>query len=155
LLCETRNLLYVSDIGCIRCIDIESRSVTTIAGVPLQHAYRNGPSSSAQFNFPHGLAFDPAGNLIVCDSGNNVIRLVDLDKNAVTTLAGNGVQRTMDGPAAQASFASPRQVVCGFGGDLFISQDDRHMQIRRFDAETGISSLFAVGLLDCGFLLVS
>jgi hypothetical protein len=49
--------------------------VTTIGGTPGIVGSSDGVSSAAGFNFPLGVEVDPAGNIYVADSGNNVIRV--------------------------------------------------------------------------------
>lgn len=56
-----------------------------------------GPAREAHLNQPHGLALDTSGNLLVVDSGNHVIRMVD----------GQGVIRTIVGTAGEADTGFP------------------------------------------------
>jgi sugar lactone lactonase YvrE len=71
---DTAGNIYATDPGnnSVRMIT-PSGVVTTIAG---NGAYgnRNGNGAIATFNSPIGLTPDNAGNIIVCDLGNNVIR---------------------------------------------------------------------------------
>jgi len=79
--------LVVADTGnnVIRRIDI-SGNVTTVAGVPGQYGYNNGPGHTALFNEPMGIAINSHGDIIVADSGNHLIRVIR--NGEVTTLAG-------------------------------------------------------------------
>lgn len=45
----------------------------------------NGPFSSSLFFLPHGLALNEHGDLLVADSGNNVIRKLDFETRSVRT----------------------------------------------------------------------
>lgn len=55
--------------------------------------FTDGPSGEASFHEPQGLAFDPlTSRLFVADRKNHAVRIIDLVKNDVTTLAGNGLQ---------------------------------------------------------------
>ena len=36
--------------------------------------YKDGPGHAARFNSPQGIALTPDGSLIVCDTGNHVVR---------------------------------------------------------------------------------
>jgi hypothetical protein len=71
--------------------------------------YKDGAFALARFNEPMGLAFDDAGHqLYVADSGNQRIRVVNLNRNnEVKTLAGTGSTGAMDGPLSQATFNTP------------------------------------------------
>src|SRR5690606_99443 len=51
----------------------------------------DGSTSYSEFNNPTGLAFNPDSNLLyVSDSGNNLIREIDLNTDSVKTILGNG-----------------------------------------------------------------
>jgi hypothetical protein len=52
--------------------------VSTIAGVAGAAGLRDGNATSSLFNTPRGLAIDSAGDIIVCDSKNNLIRKISL-----------------------------------------------------------------------------
>ncbi|HEU4682926.1 MAG TPA: SMP-30/gluconolactonase/LRE family protein [Nitrospira sp.] len=47
-----------------------------------------GPAVCASLNEPKGLAFDERGNLIIADSENHVIRMVDCVSGMITTIVG-------------------------------------------------------------------
>ncbi len=49
-------------------------TVGMLAGVTGKVGAVNGFSSAATFNSPYGLVLDLRGSLIVCDSGNNMVR---------------------------------------------------------------------------------
>jgi len=59
--------------------------VTTLAGVPGQSGFQDGPANEALFNSPHGVVWDAEGGVLVVDIGNAAIRLVK--DGMVTTLA--------------------------------------------------------------------
>lgn len=62
----------------------------------------------AKFDQPHGLALSgDESQLVVCDTGNRRIRLVDVRTGAVRTLAGSGEEHSKDGRGVAASFTSP------------------------------------------------
>ncbi|HEX3580426.1 MAG TPA: hypothetical protein VH087_01600 [Thermoanaerobaculia bacterium] len=67
--------LYVADSGnnAIRRV-APSHAVTTVIGNG-QTGHQNGDGATAELNDPTGLAFDPAGRLLIADSGNRVVRV--------------------------------------------------------------------------------
>ena len=74
--------------NCIRKIDPDG-NVTTVAGVPETGGYSDGEAGEALFNEPSGIAVNSDGSVIfVADTGNHVIRKIDVDAGLVTTFAG-------------------------------------------------------------------
>ncbi len=49
-----------------------------------------GPATAAELSNPTGLALNGSGDLFIADSGNNVVREVNLNTGIITTVAGNG-----------------------------------------------------------------
>ncbi|MDF2718454.1 MAG: copper amine oxidase [Paenibacillus sp.] len=99
--------------------------------------YADGPLATAKFNEPTGIVIDSKGNLYVSDSGNQLIRYVDLTSNTVTTVAGStSVQYAKselyvsgdfaDGAAAQAKFNFPRGLALTPDGGLLIADSLNH-----------------------------
>ena len=93
--------------------------VDTIAG-DLDPGNADGPGYKARFDRPTGLAIDPAGVLIIADSGNNSIRSMRPD-GVVTTLAGNGTPGKVDGAASNAQFKYPTGVCVGADGTIYVA----------------------------------
>jgi sugar lactone lactonase YvrE len=101
--------LYVAEHGnhVIRKVAQDGR-VTTVAGTGMP-GLRDGEKLVAQFNGPGGIGWDRTGNLVVADTGNHSIRLVNLllvpqifdQPQSQTVTAGGSVrlQVTASGPA--------------------------------------------------------
>lgn len=117
------------------------RVVEVIAGYAVPAGdYADGKLSTAKFNEPTSIAIDHKGNLYVSDTGNRVIRYIDLANGTVTTAAGlsageepvyaNGSLYAeggyADGAAAQARFQSPRGIVVTKDGGLVIADSLNH-----------------------------
>lgn len=102
-----------------------------------------GPATSAQLNFPHGVAVDPGGNVLIADSSNRRIRKVS-PSGTISTIAGNGTFGfTGDGgPARNAELAFPTSIAVDGAGNLFIS--DNGSEVRRIDP-SGIITTVASG----------
>ena len=84
-----------------------------------------------------GLATGPDGALYFSDSGNRMIRRLDLKTHSLTTVAGNGNKgNTGDGgPATDATLNRPLDVVIDAAGNLYISDSGNNV-VRRVDAKT-------------------
>jgi sugar lactone lactonase YvrE len=99
--------------------------------------YADGALTSAKFNEPTGLAVDAKGNLYVSDSGNQLIRYIDLTASTVTTVAGSKTVQYakgelyvtgdfIDGAADQAKFNFPRGIAVTANGGLLIADSLNH-----------------------------
>ena len=103
--------LVVSDTGnnCIRVIRIDTANVTTLAGdISLGAAGKvDGVGKIARFNTPTGLSVTSNGLIYVADYMNNLIRVINITSQNVTTLAGTGVAGKAD--SLTGLFASFRQ----------------------------------------------
>lgn len=114
--------------------------------------YADGPLHQAKFNEPSGLALDHLGNLYVSDTGNQVIRYIDLANHTVSTVAGTAPQYegTADSPlyatggfsdghaTEEASFHSPKGIALTEEGGLIIADSLNHA-IRYFIADQVIT----------------
>jgi YVTN family beta-propeller protein len=139
--------LYVADSrnNMIRKIDLATKTVSTIAG----HSFPSsgdGVGKSAGFETPRGLAISPDGKtLYVADSGNNMIRKIDLATSTVTTLAGAGklTPGHADGVGAQATFLEPRSLAISADGQVLYIADTRNDLIRKMVLATNSVSTLA------------
>lgn len=73
-----------------KALNPDTNEVVTIAGSGVA-GLRDGVGTEAQFSEPAGLALGPDGVLIVADTNNNAIRLLDPKTKKVTTLGLSGV----------------------------------------------------------------
>jgi uncharacterized protein (TIGR03437 family) len=103
-----------------------------------------GPATSAQFQFPDGIALDPAGNLFVADKSAHVIRKVSA--GIVTTYAGTGFAGYSGdgGPAAAAQFNGPAGVAVDAAGNVFVA-DTNNSAVRKIAPDGTISTVAGNG----------
>src|SRR5439155_1238793 len=97
--------LYISDNGNNRVRKVTADGViSTVAGNgTFGFSGDEGPATSAQLNFPLGVAVDSAGNLYIADSDNTRRRKVTAG-GVISTVAGNGTSGFSggQGPATSA-----------------------------------------------------
>ncbi|MFA5963228.1 MAG: SMP-30/gluconolactonase/LRE family protein [Sphingomonas sp.] len=91
------------------------------------------------FDTPSGIALDKAGNIIVADTGANMIRKID-PTGAVTVLAGDGTAALRDGPAARARFDGPIGVAVDGKGNVYVA-DSYNDRIRRISPDGQVNTL--------------
>ncbi len=136
--------IYVSDESAQRIRKItQSGTISTYAGTGIAgFSGDGGPASSAMLNYPVGMTFDAAGDIIFADVGNNRIRKIDTSGN-ISTIAGNGIAGYSGdgGPATQASMNEPWGAVYDSSGNLYIS-DYLNNVIRKVDT-TGTITTYA------------
>lgn len=103
--------------------------------------YADGHLSEAKFNEPSAIAIDSKGNLYVSDTGNQLIRYIDLDAETVTTVAGvvpedgelydSGEMFAAggfnDGVALEARFNMPRGIAISREDGLIIADSQNHV----------------------------
>lgn len=147
-----QGVLYIADSGhsLIRKLDLNAQVISTIAGGS-SAGYVDGPLASARFNNPYGLAATSDGNkLYVADTGNNAIRLVDLQAGTVSTVAGGSGAGSADGTGKTAQFNHPVGVALSRDETiLYVSDYDNHT-IRRIDLTSGQVTTIAGQVNRCG-----
>lgn len=95
--------------------------------------------SIASFNGPTGVAVDATGNIYVADYGNNEIRKIS-SAGIVSTLAGSGMQGSLNGIGNTASFNGPTSLALDPSGNIYVA-DDNNNQIRKITPDGLVSTL--------------
>lgn len=112
--------------------------VSTYSGTG-QAGSQDGQRRLASFNYIKGVAFDKYGNLIVADALNHKIRRINT-AGFVSTVAGNGLEGSIDGPVSVATFYQPEGVAVDRYGNIYVS--DLNNKIRRIST-SGLVTTFA------------
>jgi thiol-disulfide isomerase/thioredoxin len=98
----------------------------------------DGDAATARFSEPQGLALLPTGEIVVADTVNHVLRLVDPESGRVSTVAGTGRQwwqgSPSSGPARDVALSSPWDVAW-FEGRVWIAMAGVH-QLWTYDPAT-------------------
>jgi DNA-binding beta-propeller fold protein YncE len=103
--------------------------IETIAGTGARgYAGDGSDARQAVFNAPKEMAVDAEGNILVVDTENHAIRLIDVNSWIVHTIAGNGASGPGGdgGPATQASLARPHGAAVGPDGAIYIGDSENH-----------------------------
>lgn len=117
--------LYVAESGAhvIRKI-APGGTLTTPAGA-FGGGFADGPGDNARFFDPEGITIDAAGNLYVCDLGNNRIRKIS-PAGTVSTVAG-GEPGFANGTGQHARFYAPSDVTLDAAGNLYVMDVNNHI----------------------------
>lgn len=128
---------------------IQPGYIATVAGSgtassdPTTACAETGAATSAELNFPAGIALDSSGNLYIADRANHCIRRVD-STGQISTVAGDGTQGFSGdgGPATSAELNLPSSVAVDSTGNLYIA-DFGNQAVRRVDASTQVITTVA------------
>ncbi len=138
--------LFVTDSGSssIRMISVPDMVVKTIGGQVGEggEGKVDGPPSKSKFNRPRGCATD-GKFLYISDTGNNLIRKIDLSTMTASAVAGSGEEGDKNGAAAEAQFNNPGAMATD-GTTLYVLDADNHA-IRKINlASNEVSTLTLV-----------
>jgi sugar lactone lactonase YvrE len=124
--------LYVTDTANGAVLKISTGgTISTIAGTGCcGYSGDGGPATAAALNYPSRIAFDPAGNLLIADSFNNVIRRIS-GNGIISTIAGSGIAGYSGdgGLATGAQLSTPYGITLGQNGTIYI-EDSNNNSIR-------------------------
>ncbi len=135
------SVMYISDTEShvIKALDLESGTVTVLAGLAGTAGDVDGAAADARFNYPVGLALD-GDTLFVADANNHKVRAIDVTTGEVSTFVGTGEPTCAyagdvptpemcdeqyaagdGGPASQATLFRPFGVDLDLDGNLVIA----------------------------------
>jgi sugar lactone lactonase YvrE len=107
--------------------------VTTVAGSGVAGLV-DGAATSARFDTPAGIAVESDRSLLVADSGNHVVRRVDLDAGLVTTM------EIVSTDGSDVSLFTPAGIAVGPRGTIYVS--DRRGRVVQVQND-GVARLLA------------
>lgn len=122
---DRNGTIYVSDFQ-DRIVKVSADGSAVVFAGSGKKGNHNGPAGEAEFYIPLGLAFDKEGNLLVCDSFNNLIRRIDPDGNVSSLVKGNGKKGFTDGSLDSARFFHPQGIAVNAAGDIFVADAGNH-----------------------------
>ena len=139
--------LYVAESRnhCVRRIDAQTGTITTIAGTgELGYSGDGGPAVEARMSEPYSIRIDRNDDLYIVDRLNCAVRRVEAATGIITTVAGTGEAGYGGdgGPGTEAMLREPNDCFLDGRGGLLIA-DIQDQRIRRLDLATGIITTFA------------
>ena len=121
-----------------------AQTVTTLAGQLNASNSRDGLVATSEFNNPHGLALDEAGNIYIADRYNHTIRKIT-QAGIVSTIAGTtGVKGSRDGMGTNALLNEPWGLAVNKSGEVLIA-DTKNNKIRKIDIDGTVSTIAGNG----------
>ena len=129
--------------------------IATVAGDGIAgYSGDSGPASAAEFSGPDQISVDSAGDLLIADRSNNVIREIQATSGTITpgsvisTVAGEyaipGGYTGDGGQATAAELLLPRDVAVDSSGDLFIADTFNNVVRKVTYNTTGIGTTTVV-----------
>jgi uncharacterized repeat protein (TIGR01451 family) len=145
---DSNGNIYISDWNNDRVRKVTpGGTITTVAGNGnAAFTGDNGPATSAELNYPAGLAVDGQGNLYISDYNNLRVRKLTVATGFISTVAGNGNSTDSgDGSSATAAgIANPWAVAVDGSGNLYIATSGN--SIRAVSPAGIISTIAGTGL---------
>ena len=147
------SILYVADRKnhTIRALDLERKSVKTIAGIGRQGTdiRRGGAALRTGLNSPWDVLLH-RGQLYIAMAGHHQIWVMDLAKHTVVPFAGNGTENLKDGTLSNSCFAQPSGLAID-GGKLYVADSEvSAVRVVSLNGTGEVSTLVGTGLFDFG-----
>lgn len=103
-------------------------SVTYFSGLFAGAGYQDGVVTGARYRYPTGLHYDRAYNIMyVADSGNNVIRYINMADSRVYTLSGvSGQAGYVNSNYGAPTFSKPTSLTMDSSGNLYVCDNQNH-----------------------------
>ena len=143
---DTEGNLLIADTFNHRIRRIDRQGViTTVVGIgEAPYAGYGAPAPKDRLNNPQGVAVDRAGNILIADTYNRVVRRLDRN-GTLTVIAGSVAGLSGDGgPATEAQLNLPMAVTVGPDGGVYIS-DAANSRVRRVTTDGGIQTVSGFG----------
>ncbi len=130
----TGNLFFVERLNHgVRRVEAKTGIISTVAGTGKEgFSGDGGPAVQATLRQPHSLAFDAAGDLLICDTLNHRVRKVAMKTGVISTIAGTGEKKPApDGaPIAGTALSGPRALDFDRTGGLWLALREGNVVLR-------------------------
>ncbi|MCG8072661.1 MAG: thioredoxin-like domain-containing protein [Candidatus Thiodiazotropha taylori] len=146
------NLIYVADTGnhLLRVIDLEHKSVSTIAGNGTLERKRSGEFDAKSIGMASPWALARLGDrLFVAMAGSHQIWVYNIRNKQLSRFAGSGREGILDGDVDQATFSQPSGL--NIHDNWLYIADSEASAVRRIDLKMNqVTTLMGTGLFDFG-----
>jgi sugar lactone lactonase YvrE len=115
--------------SCLRLVDAKTGAISTVSSTgETGYGGDDGAATTAIYDRPKEMTIDDEGDVLVVDTENHAIRLIDWASDRVTTIAGTGTSGfNGDGiPASRATLGRPHGVAIGPDGSFYIGDTENH-----------------------------
>lgn len=138
---------YIADVGNHRIRRVSPEGIiSTVAGTGEPgYSGDGGAARAARLHYPYGIYAAAGTGLLIGDTHNDVVRVVD-EAGSISTLAGSGRRGLSgdDGPASRAALDAPQGLYQDDGGAVFVGDEHNHV-IRRIDPDGFIRRVAGTG----------
>jgi uncharacterized protein (TIGR03437 family) len=146
--------MFIADYGNHRIRKVSNGVITTVAGNgTIGFSGDGGAATSAQLNYPLGVAIDSSGSLFIADSHNNRIRKVA--NGVITTVAGGGSSFGENGPATSVQLEISSGIAVDSVGNVYIAEFPRVRKVTPQGMITTIAGSGSAGFGGDGGLATS
>ncbi len=149
--------VYVADTEnhALREVDLEARTVKTIAGDGTQGPYQpfeySGLGAKTRLSSPWDLAYH-RHKLLVAMAGLHQIWAYDIGTGTIYPFGGSGMENIFDGPLTNAQFAQPSGLSINADNDHMYVADSEVSGVRSIDLKGRfVSTLVGSGLFKFGY----
>ncbi len=134
---QGRMLIADTQNHCIRRVDLQAKSITTIAGVGGQKGDDpdGKPATQTRLDTPYGVAVAPDGRVFLSERGPGRLRTIE-PNGTLRTIAGGGTD-VRDGEARAVRLIQPHDLFVEASGDLLVA-DTRGSRLRRVVIRNGL-----------------
>ena len=136
---------YICDSGNhkIRKITHATGIASTIAGNGTgSYTGNGGLATAATLNNPTNICINSAGDLLIADADNHVIRKITISTGIITTVAGTGTGGDQVGVATSSRLKYPKGVAVDASDNIYIC-DEFNNKIKKVTVSTGNMAVYA------------
>ncbi|GAA4467069.1 hypothetical protein GCM10023093_22250 [Nemorincola caseinilytica] len=150
---DTYGNLYIGNVGNNRIRKVDPTGIiTTVAGTGVAGYNGDGiMATTAQLNFPYGMAVSTFGSIVITDMNNDRVRLINNEGSLISTIAGTGVAGYSGdgGPAIAAKINKPQGIFWDSAGNVYFS-DAHNNRVRKVGIDGIITTIGGNGTATSG-----